>query len=104
MPDAVMSDPLGREVVLHDRTWYGHVLKGHPDVARCRDLAQKAVRDPREIRFSMSDTDCRIYYGTGPTADLMIAVVADVVVGLVKTVYLAKSTSAGGVEWSSPTA
>ena len=103
MADSAMLDPMGRTVVLHDHTWYGHIVKVHSNVAGCRSLAEQAVRAPSEIQYSKSDADCRIYYGAGPRADLMIAVVADVVAGVVKTVHLAKRISGGGVEWSSPT-
>ena len=103
MADAPMLDPMGRAVVLHDRTWDGHIVKAHSDVSGCRSLAEQAVRAPSEIRYSKSDADCRIYYGAGPRPGLMIAVVADVSAGVVKTVHLAKRISGGGVEWSSPT-
>lgn len=38
MPDAELTDPLGRRIRLHDRTWYGHILKAHPEMGR-RDHA-----------------------------------------------------------------
>lgn len=100
MADTTLTDPMGRTVVLHDRTWSAHVLRGHPEVAPWRALAENAVASPREIRYSTSDADCRIYYGRGPQTGLMIAVVADVKLGVVKTVYLARRPSPGGVEWS----
>jgi len=102
MADSVLVDPLGRQIVLHDRTWYGHVLKVHPDVGVCRKLAEDAVSRPSQIQHSTSGSDCRIYYGVGPGQGLMIAVVADVVAGVVKTVHLARKVSGGGAEWSSP--
>lgn len=27
MPDSLLVDPLGRPITLHDRTWFGHILK-----------------------------------------------------------------------------
>ena len=102
MADTTMTDPLGREIVLHDRTWYGHVVKGHPEVARYRDLVVAAVTGPAEVRHSTSDADCRVYSGRGPRPSVMMAVVADVVAGIVRTVYLTKKPSAGVLEWSSP--
>ena len=103
MADSFLEDPLGRRIVLHDRTWFGHVLKGHPEVAPFRALAEAAVLHPFEIRFSAADPDCRVYYGKGPDARLRMAVVADVGSGTVKTAYLARKASPGGVEWSSQT-
>jgi hypothetical protein len=98
--DTTLTDPMGRTVVLRDRTWFAHVLRGHREVGPWRDLAENAVASPREIRYSMSDANCRIYYGRGPESGLMIAVVADVELGVVKTVYLARKPSPGDVEWS----
>jgi hypothetical protein len=100
MPDTAIQDPLGRRIVLHERTWSVHICRGHPEIAAHRDRVENAVGKPAEIRFSRIDPDCRIYYGAGPRAGLMIAVVADVQQGLVKTAYLARKMAAGVVEWS----
>jgi hypothetical protein len=100
MADTTLSDPLGRDITLHDRTWYGHVVKGHPDIMNHRDLVEAAVRSPDEIRHSKSDPDCRIYYGRGPSPTLRMMVVVDVAVRVVKTAHLAKKTTGGEVEWS----
>jgi hypothetical protein len=97
LADTTLVDPLGRTIVLHDHTWYGHVVKGHPEVRADRTRAEAAVRNPAEVCFSTSDPDCRVYYGAGP-AGLMIAVVADVVAGFVKTVYRTNRTR-GVREW-----
>ena len=102
MADSILLDPLGREIVLHDRTWYGHIVKVHPDISDFRRIAEQAVSQPVEIRHSSSDGDCRIYYGSGPRPGLMMAVVADVTVCVVKTAHLAKKITGGGAEWSSP--
>ena len=103
MTDTNMIDPLGRRIILYDRTWYGHILRGHPDVADYRHGIRHAVENPDEIRYSTSDTDCRVYYGADLGGGLRVAVVADVLAGVVKTVYLTRKSSPGGVEWSSLT-
>ena len=100
MSNETLTDPLGRIVTLYDRTWFAHVLRGHPEMRPHRRLATSAVENPIEIRYSMSDDNCRVYYGKGPRDDVMVAVIADVVSGIVKTAYLAKRTSPGGAEWS----
>lgn len=100
MADAHLVDPLGRTIVLHDRTWYGHIVKGHPNVSKHRVLAESAVRAANEIRFSRSDADCRLYYGSGPRPGLQMVVVADVLVGVVKTAYLSRRVSGGDIEWT----
>lgn len=100
MTDTKVNDPLGREIVLHDRTWHGHIIKGHPEVSDARALVEQAVRAPDEIRHSRSDVDCRIYFGQGPRNGVKIMVVVDVALGLVKTAHLAEKISGGSIEWS----
>ena len=41
MPDTTLKDPLGRTIVLHDRTWRGHVVRGHPEMEPLRALAEE---------------------------------------------------------------
>jgi hypothetical protein len=105
MPDIEILDPLGRRITLHDRTWFGHILAGHPDMAEHRDRAAEAIRNPAEIRVSRADKDCRLYYAAGPRPGRMIVVVADVELGLVKTAHIAAppGPGKGEIEWSPPT-
>ncbi len=98
MPDTVLIDPLGRTIVLHDRTWFGHVIKRHPELRGHRQRTERAVRNPLEIRFSTYDPDCRTCYGIGPRPGIMIAVVIDVVNGLVRTGFLTDRMK-GTLEW-----
>jgi hypothetical protein len=100
MADTTLTDPLGRRIVLHDRTWEGHIAQGHPEVAAYRDLAEQAVCHPDEIRISNSDPDCRLYYGPGPYPAVTMMVVANIVVGVVKTAHLARKVTGGAQEWS----
>jgi hypothetical protein len=100
MPDVHLTDPLGRTIVLYDRTWYGHIVKAHPEMAAARPLIEQTVRSPDQIRHSQSDPNCRIYYGPGPRPGIIIMVVADIVLGIVKTAHLAKQVSGGSQEWS----
>lgn len=72
----------------------------HPEVQMCRKLAEDAIAQPRAIWTSRSDADCRIYYAAGPWPNIMVAVVADVKIGVVKTAYLARKTSGAELEWS----
>lgn len=101
--DTSLLDPLGRRVNLHDRTWYGHIVVGHPEVKGHRNLVEAAVTNSMEVRISRTNPDCRLYFGSGPWPGVMIVVVADLSLGLVKTAYLAKKVSGGSVEWSPPT-
>jgi len=52
MADSRLNDPLNREIVLYERTWIAHILKGHPEVAPYRELVEQAVTAPTEIRHS----------------------------------------------------
>ena len=79
-------------------TTRGLDIKGHPEVAGHRRLVEAAVTRPTAIRFSTADADCRVYYGVGPRAGLMTAVVADVLDGYVKTAYLTRNAK-GAIEW-----
>ena len=97
MPDTTVIDPLGRSITLHDHTWFGHIIKGHPELRGDRALVDQAIRSPSTIRFSAADVNCRVYYGSGP-AGLLLAVVADVVGGFVKTAYRTRAAK-GVVEW-----
>lgn len=100
MTDSLFIDPLGRIVVLRDRTWFGHIVRGHPEVADYRNLVDNAVRMPHEIRQSRSDPKCRLYFGPGPRPTVRMMVVADVVEGVVKTAHLCDRVSGGPLEWS----
>lgn len=98
MGDAHLVDPLGRGLTLHEFTWVGHVLKRHPEMLPHRTLAEAAIRRPVAIHVSGYDPSCRTYYGQGPRPAIMIAVVADVVGGFVKTAFLTSRTK-GVREW-----
>src|SRR5690242_8630948 len=41
--DTRITDPLGRTVVLHGHTWFGHVVKQHPEMRPYRRLAEAGV-------------------------------------------------------------
>ena len=101
MADTRLTDPLGRTIILHDHTWYGHVLKRHPDMRMLRRFAEQAVPTPVAICHSKSAADCRLYFGPTPAPGIIVAVVADVVVGVVKTAYRVGRVT-GTQEWPPP--
>ncbi len=103
MADSTLTDPLGREITLHERTWTAHIISGHPEVSGHRLLVEPAVTSPTEIRRSKSDPDCRLYFGPGPRPAVIIMLVADVARGVVKTAHFARRITGGPTEWSSPT-
>ena len=100
MADATLTDPLRRKIVLYDHTWHRHIVKYHPEVKDHRSLVEQAIHSPDEIRHSNSDPDCRLYYGPGPRAGVIMMVVAEVSLGIVKTAHLARKVSGGASEWS----
>jgi hypothetical protein len=103
MADTTIQDPLGRQIILHDHTWFGHVIMNHPELKEHRQLVEEAVRSPVEIRISPSDPACRLYFGAAARRDIMTMVVANVVDGYLKTAHFVKSVK-GVLEWSRPTA
>ena len=102
MGDRTLEGPLGRTLRLHEQTWSGHILRRHPEMAPHREIVERAILDPREIRWSPSDADCRFYFGEGPRKDILVLVIGDVVRKLVKTAHLVRSMK-GAAEWSRPT-
>ena len=101
MSDSNLKDPLNREIVLHDRTWFGHIIKGHPEMEEQREWVEKTIQNPEEIRFSNSDKDCRLYYNKKEKYFMMV--IADIVLGLIKTAHKAKKKTGGKIEWLSQT-
>jgi hypothetical protein len=96
---SLLRDPLGRQIELADWTWWGHIVKGHPEVRNHRSEVEAAIQSPKGVYFSASDPDCRLYYGDSSRRPLMICVVADVTAGRVKTAYFAKRIKPGAMEW-----
>ena len=104
MANRTLTDPLGRQVTLHNHTWYGHILPNHRELRAHRRLVEEAVTTPLEIRISDSEpADVRHYYGTGPRSGMLIVVAADITAGHVRTAHLTKAAKAGAIEWSPPT-
>ena len=100
MSDSLLVDPLGRTITLHDRTWFGHILKAHPEIAAARTMVESVIRAPREIRFSRSGKNSRLYFGSGASESNIMMVVVDISLGLVKTAHRARKITGGEVEWS----
>jgi hypothetical protein len=97
-----LVDPLGRSIVFHNHTWFGHILPGHPEMRTYRSLVEKSVTNPIEIRISPADpANCRLYYGVGPRPGMMIVVVGNITNGFVKTAHIVKAMK-GALEWSRP--
>ena len=57
MADVTLVDPLGRHVTLHDFTWYGHILKRHPEMRPLRDSVDRVRCQPHQRDARMVTTD-----------------------------------------------
>jgi hypothetical protein len=102
MRDSILVDPLGRSLVLSGHTWERHILVAHPDMDGGREFVEQAVSSPRSIWTSISDADVRVYYGDGPSPYLLVAVKANIVIGIVLTAHLAKKETGARKEWPHP--
>jgi hypothetical protein len=102
MADRTLRDPLGRSIVLHNHTWFGHIIRRHSELKNHRSLVEQAIQNPLEIRISAADKDVRVYFGPGPRAGIITAVFASLSGAFVKTAHFVKSAK-GEVEWSKPT-
>lgn len=100
MADKTFVDPLDRRITLHDRTWYGHVLKGHPELKAERQKVGRTIEGPEDIRLSLSDPEVRLYHGKAKRSGLYLRVVADVRKGIVKTAHYVVRPQGGAIEWS----
>lgn len=103
MADSIITDPLGREITLHSRTWFGHILRGHPEMLAYRAEVEETIKEPDEIHYSRSAASGRQYYSRVMDNGLIISVVVDIDLFLVKTAYLTKRVKGAGLEWSRPT-
>ena len=99
MPDSRLVDPLGREITLAEYTWDRHILVNHPDMDGGKEYVEETIVKPLSIWRSGKDENVRIYYGSGPNENLLVAVKADIVKGIVLTSHLAKKTSGAEQEW-----
>lgn len=100
MADETLTDPLGRVITLHDRTWFGHILVAHPDLEPLRNLIGRTLSEPLSIRRASYDPHERRYIGSGvePRRDILVAV--DIKLALVKTAFQIRPHRVRGViEW-----
>lgn len=102
MADTNITDPLGNTLVLHDTTWYGHIVRfgNHPELARYRADVERAVAQPTCIHVSAQDPDCRLYFGpVSGRPGLHVKVVGDVAQGIVKTAHFVRTLPGGAPLW-----
>ena len=104
MATRTFTDPLGRQITLHNHTWFGHILRRHPDLRAHRRLVEETITAPLSIRFADGQpVDTRLYYGVGPRSGMLIVLAADLTAGHVLSAHLAKVAKPGAIEWSPTT-
>ena len=104
MATLTLTDPLGRRITFHNHTWFGHILRRHPDLRSHRRLVEETITTPLSIRFADGQpADTRLYYGVGPQSGMLIVLAANVAAGHVLSAHLAKVPKPGAIEWSPPT-
>ena len=65
-----LTDPLGFTVTLERNCWYGHILRGHPEMRRRLNDVQRALLKPTEIHESTQHRRWNmIYYVRCPGRD-----------------------------------
>ncbi len=108
MADARLVDPLGDEVVLYDRTWYGHIIKRRAEMRRYRAAVEDIVRAPVVVlrrETTAGGPRGRVYLGRCPDRNLLIKVcveeitIAEETELIVKTAYLCRTTGPGEQLW-----
>ena len=88
MADFTTTDPLGNRITQQDTTWFGHIADGHADVLPHRQEVELALQWPSVIKRSVRNPDRRDYVrALQSEPGYQIAVVADIVEGLVVTAF-----------------
>jgi hypothetical protein len=103
-----LVDPLGEEIVLHDRTWFGHIVKRRAELRPYRQTVEDIVRSPMVVLRSDEAGGRprgRVYLGRCPDRKLLIKVcVEEITVAgrpelIVKTAYLCRTAGPGEQLW-----
>lgn len=59
------QDRWNREIVLTDRTWYGHVLSNHAELTDHLTAVERTVRRPQRVTTDKDDPDREVFYRRG---------------------------------------
>jgi len=95
-----LIDPLGRRITFHNHTWYGHILRAHPELKSERSRIEETLRRPNKICLSISSPELRYYYISANRTGLFLRVVVDIQKGHVRTAHYIRTLEGGPVEWS----
>ena len=100
MANVELTDPLGRRITISNHTWYGHILRAHPELKSERSRIEKAIEKPEKIKISITSPEIRHYYISANRTGLYLRVVVDIQKGIVKTAHYARTIERGSLEWS----
>ncbi|MBI3323688.1 MAG: hypothetical protein HYZ92_00215 [Candidatus Omnitrophica bacterium] len=65
-----VTDPEGVVAVLERNCWYGHILRGHPEMRRRLQDVERALAKPTEIHENFEQRRMnRVYYQRCPGRD-----------------------------------
>lgn len=56
------QDRWGRDVVLHDSCWDGHVISGHPEMDGNMACVLTVIKDPHCVTHDVNDADGENFY------------------------------------------
>jgi hypothetical protein len=72
-------DPFGREILLTEEVWYGHIVLGHAEFRERQSIVQAALTAPGFINLDRRHPLREVYYRASslrdPFADLLVRVV-----------------------------
>ena len=61
----VGADRRGREVVLHEDTWYEHILGNHPEMMGSESAVADAIQGAEHVKIDRFAANRRCYYRRG---------------------------------------
>jgi hypothetical protein len=64
-PIWLVRDRWGRDIILYEDIWFGHILVGHPDLWGLESAVARVLEYPHRVMFDMIDDDRECYYQTG---------------------------------------
>ena len=96
----VTTDHLGRKVVLEKKTFYGHIVPGHPEMAGNELAIQESVEKPLFVIESKQNSNVFLYVtqsqkSTYPNLYIKTVVDHSTNVGFVKTSFFQKNLQPG---------
>ncbi|MCK4641036.1 MAG: hypothetical protein KAU06_06845 [Candidatus Marinimicrobia bacterium] len=99
---SISTDPEGRNVTLHRHTFYGHILKNHPQPYIKQESIQSTIENPKHIKESETVENSLIYVSsTTDSKDFNVTTKfdSDLKSGYVTSAYVSKKPKKGSIIW-----